>query len=249
MRFWKFATLLAASGLLAGLIVSYLVTPRFVSRAVMTMRQPNPNGSLANYLSELKNEILSRISLSSIMQEPRLDLYAADRARMPLEDVIDRMRSTDISIASTGNAGPNYLAFEISFGYRDRLKAQQTVQALITHFVEANLRQQVVPAFVKRGRSYEHIDRLEARIRALELRLGMPLSPPELPGERELVDDAVTISVLDPPSLPIYPEYPQRQVFMAIGAVCGLCVAGLIGMKENTMNAGTAGYRGLYRRA
>jgi uncharacterized protein involved in exopolysaccharide biosynthesis len=94
----------------------------------------------------MQQEILSRTSLSTIITDPRLDLYKNERAKEPIEDVIEGMKH-DIkinilelpgSMTSQGAAS----AFNIQFSYPDSHKAQAVVQTLITKFMEANLNTQ-----------------------------------------------------------------------------------------------------------
>ena len=230
--FPKLALLLSIAGLVAGLLTSFLFTPIYVSRAAMRYEEafidpthPRGNRNLADYLLRNEQEVLSRTSLSSIIQDPRLDLYPEERRNTPLEDVIEGMRK-DVKIRLNPPAtGTNYLSFEVSFAYRDRLKAQQTVQALITHLVDANLTSQRLPANVKRQRSYDQVDRMEARIAALEKKLGMPPAPPEPLDQFLPVDAGLNLSVLDPPTLPIQAEAPDRLRFMETGFAAGLAMA------------------------
>jgi len=51
------------------------------------------------------------------------------------------MRGQDIRIAVTSpaNGDQRYLNFEIGYSYRDRLKAQQTVRALVSRFADSNM--------------------------------------------------------------------------------------------------------------
>jgi hypothetical protein len=234
LPFLKLAPILIAGGLLSGFLLSFVVTPRYVSHAQMTMgaslADAVGNRSLPEHLFQLQNEILRRTSLSSIIQDPRLELYLAERSKTPLEDVIDNMRKRDIRITRTTSAAPGskYLSFDISFAYPDRLKAQATVQALITRFEEANVIDQRVPAYVKRQRSYDQIDRMEARVRVLEKKLNMPLSLPELANELEPVEGAINMEVLDPPSLPVNPEFPDPLRFTEAGSFVGFIAAILL---------------------
>jgi uncharacterized protein involved in exopolysaccharide biosynthesis len=130
------------------------ITPQQISASIVAT---TINQQLTERIMSMENEILSRTSLSNIIQDPRLDLYRSDRESKPLEDVIETMRNRDIhisvqSLASSGSAN-RASAFSISFSYPDRAKAQQTVQALITKFTDANqnsqrLQQDVVKSYV-----------------------------------------------------------------------------------------------------
>jgi uncharacterized protein involved in exopolysaccharide biosynthesis len=234
--FPKLAVGLSIAGLLAGLSVSFLVTPRYVSRAEMqyigAYTDPGKtavNRDLTEYFVQNQQQILSRTALSRIIQDPRLDLYPEERARIPLEDVIEKMRrDIRIVLQEPKVTGRHYLGFEIDFAYRDRIKAQQTVQAFMTLLEDANLYTQRAAAVAKRHRTYDQVDRMEARIAALEKKLGMPPAATEQVNELAAEERGVNLDVLDPPSLPMQMEYPDRARFMATGFGAGLIGAVLI---------------------
>lgn len=154
-------------GLVISVVVAFVLPNTYVSSAVMRITpsqissnivQTTVNERLTERIMSMQQDILSRTSLSNIIQDPRLDLYKSDRADKPLEDVIETMRTRDISIRIIELPG-NILerksasAFNISFSYPDSHKAQQVVQTMITKFTEVNLtsqreQQNVVTSFV-----------------------------------------------------------------------------------------------------
>jgi len=221
--FPKLALLLSVAGLLAGWGASFLVTPSYISQATLVMEQKpgSPPTEFRPDIAAMQQEIMSRTSLSAVINDPRLDLYGSERSSQPLEDVIETMRTRDLhfTLAGTGSA------FTISFAYRDPVKAHDTVQTVITKFQEANKERQRVPVYVKHQRSYDQIDRMEARIAALEKRLGLPASPPEPLDQFEPVSDLVNLDVLDPPRLPIDPVKPNRAIFAFFGFGSGFIAA------------------------
>lgn len=140
--------------LLAGIVVSIVVafampdvyvsqaelqiTPAQVSDAIV---KTTINQRLNERIMQMETSILSRTSLSQIIQDPRLDLYKSDRAKEPLEDVIEKMKTQDIKIAiesDVGDTSRHASAFTIRFFYPDRVKARDTVQALVTKFTDQN---------------------------------------------------------------------------------------------------------------
>ncbi len=128
------------------------ITPKQVSDSIV---KTTLNQELTDRIGQMQQQILSRTSLSAIITDPRLDLYKEERASKPLEDVIEAMRLNDIRITMDSVPGDRHVsAFTISFQYRDRTKAHDTVQTLITKFQEANLTtqrntQNMVGNFVK----------------------------------------------------------------------------------------------------
>ncbi len=235
--FPKLAVLLGAAGLLIGGGISFLVTPRYVSTAELTFEynplSATPTASRPNlreWFLMSRVEILSRTSLSRVITDPRLDLYQRDRARWPLEDVIQNM-TRDIQITeSPGNDDSRYLHLRVAFTYRDPHKAQWVVQTLITKFQESNLaRQRDTYNLVHQLRSDE-IGQLETRIAVLEKRLGIPASSP-VPARESPVEPfspGIFVGVLDPPSLPEAAVYPDRVRFAATGFAAGVAAALII---------------------
>ncbi len=231
--FPKLAVLLGVAGLLIGGGISFLVTPRYVSSADLTFEY-NPlsatpaasRPSLPEWFLMSRNEVLSRTSLSSIIQDPRLDLYQSERARWPLEDVIRDMKQDIQTAESPGNDESRYLHLRVAFTYSNPHKAQQVVQTLITKFQESNLtRQRDTFNLVQHLRSDE-VEQLETRIAVLERRLGIPASSSlpaaEIPREGF---PGIFVKVLDPPSFPEAAVYPDRVRFAAIGFAAGVAAA------------------------
>lgn len=228
--FPKLAVILSLLGLAAGFGVSRLVTPRYVSQAELEMSYgplapAESRVNLRERLISMQQEILSRTSLSAILQDPRLDLYKDDRARLPLEDVIQNMRDRDIKIRFE-TPGNDDIPFTISFAYSDPVRTHDTVQVLVNRFTDSNLVMQTTAAQLRSYHYADQIDRMEARIAALEKRLGIQPSPPSRPSDRApLAFDGINIDVLDVPSLPSKPVYPDPYRFMATGFGAGFASA------------------------
>jgi hypothetical protein len=91
----------------------------------------------------MERNVFSRESLTSILQEH--NLYPRERARMPVDDVIDNMkrniRVDPIPFASPGN--PDTLTFVVQFDYSDRYVAQQVNAELASRFREGALNSQL----------------------------------------------------------------------------------------------------------
>src|SRR5579864_2387670 len=129
------------AGLVTAVVVAFLWPDTYVSTAVMRITPQqvperlvpsNISTQIAERLTAMQQEILSRTSLQELIQRPSLNLYPQERARKPLEDVVEHMRKSVkiILMESASNPGPQRLAsaFQISFSYPDRYKAQVVVQ-------------------------------------------------------------------------------------------------------------------------
>jgi hypothetical protein len=227
--FPKLAVILSLAGLVIGLAASFLVTPTYVSSAKMELMYgpaapAEGRVNLQERLVRMEQEILSRTSLSALIQDPRLDLYKSERARIPLEDVIEQMRGRDITIRIQ-SAASDYVPFTISFAYSDPDKARQTAYALMTKFMDSNQVMQATALQIQRSLSRTQIERLEARIAVLEKRLGIAPAPAEPREAFVAAFSGINIDVLDPPSLPTLPATPNREIFAAIGFGAGFAAA------------------------
>jgi uncharacterized protein involved in exopolysaccharide biosynthesis len=146
------------AGLVIAVVVAFLWPDTFVSTAVMriTPQQVSerlvPNNistQMAERLISMQQQIESRTQLQELIQRPSLNLYPKERQRKPMEDIYDEMRKA-IKITLLEGAGPQpqqkfASAFEISFSYADRYKAQAVVRELVSKFSEETsnqLRQQ-----------------------------------------------------------------------------------------------------------
>ncbi|HXH06105.1 MAG TPA: GNVR domain-containing protein [Vicinamibacterales bacterium] len=83
-------------------------------------------------LGTLQEQILSRSRLERIITD--LDLYTEERRRLPMEDVVQRMRG-DISVRVEGRE-----SFRVTYVNRDPILAQKVAERLASLFIEENLR-------------------------------------------------------------------------------------------------------------
>jgi polysaccharide chain length determinant protein (PEP-CTERM system associated) len=149
-RSWIIGPMFA--GLVCAVVVAFLWPDTYISTAVMRITpQQVPerlvpsavNSAMAERVNAMMQEILSRSSISELIQRPSLDLYKRDRARKPMEDVVEDMRKTikiNMLDTPTGGGGRRVTsAFTIQFSYPDRYKAQAVVRELVTKFTEQNV--------------------------------------------------------------------------------------------------------------
>lgn len=173
--------------MLAGIVVSVVVafampnvyvsqaelqiTPAQVSDAIV---KSTINQRLNERILQMQTSIESRTSLSQIIQDPRLDLYKSDRAKEPLEDVIEKMRTQDIKISiesDVGDTSRHASAFTIKFYYPDRVKARDTVQALVTKFTDQNQDTQATAENMVRNLVHDELTEAKAKLDALNEQL------------------------------------------------------------------------------
>jgi uncharacterized protein involved in exopolysaccharide biosynthesis len=228
--FPKLAVILSITGLAAGFALSFLMTPVYISRAEMQLntfaRSSDPGPDLTQRLLQMQQQALNRASLSTIIQDPGLDIYDSERAHMPMENVIERMRR-NIRIQMMPSAKEN-VRFFILFSYQDPEKARATVQALVARFIDAN--QKTANTDQQRERSYLEVARLEARVAGLEKRLGIASPSPLQPDELEPSSTGEILALLDPPTLPARPIKPNRAFSGGLGFCTGFVAALVIAL-------------------
>jgi len=223
--FPNLALLLSIPGLLAGLGISFLVTPIYESNAVVAFDEKQGTAVVPEVVAA-ENDVMSRGSLSGIIADPRLNLYAQERRKFPTEDVIERMRRHDIHIERQPGSDSHYVSLAISFSYSDAYKAQMTTQALVSHLMDAYMTQQRHAAILIRQSPDDEIERLRGRVAFLEKELDLPSTL--VSRESPAVQQGVAPEVLEPPSLPEAQIYPNRTQFAGTGFGSGFLAAILI---------------------
>ncbi len=138
----------AFAGLVISIVVAFLIPNTYVSTAELEITPAQVSDALVpaavtqqltDRIISMENQILSRTSLSQIIQDPKLDLYRRERAKAPLDDVIDEMqKNVHVELRGLDASGRHASAFRISFSYPDRMKAHDTVAMLVTKFTNAN---------------------------------------------------------------------------------------------------------------
>lgn len=140
----------------AGAIGAFLWPDTFVSEAVLRVSPPAASEalypsaasriSLTDRLASMQQTILSRNHLTGMIQS--YGLYRAERAHLPMEDVIERMRR-NIAVsglaAQPGSSGPaRALVFRVGFSYTNRFDAHKVTQNLVSRFIDESTREQRV---------------------------------------------------------------------------------------------------------
>ncbi|MFN9459280.1 MAG: GumC family protein [Acidobacteriota bacterium] len=140
------------AGLVIATVVACLWPDTYVSAAVIRVTPPQvPERFVQSALNQMLNEritgisqqVLSRSALVNIIQT--FDLYERDRRRLPMEDIVDRMRTKDISIGTVSLSAQSARggAFPVSFKYEDRYKAQKVTQEVVSRLINENTRVQL----------------------------------------------------------------------------------------------------------
>jgi succinoglycan biosynthesis transport protein ExoP len=173
------------AGLVIAVVVAFLWTDTFVSQAVMRITPPavpenlvpsNFNMQMAERVNQIRQDILSRQSLAAMIQRPDLDLYKKERARKPIDDVVEEMRkniSTPMLDQQVRAAGRPASAFQIMFKYPERHKAKAVVDQLVSKFTERSVKvsanqSNITTEFLtsESKNAKDELDRVEAKLAA-----------------------------------------------------------------------------------
>ncbi|MDX1979940.1 MAG: hypothetical protein SFV51_06710 [Bryobacteraceae bacterium] len=148
---WIFGPLFA--GLVISVVVAHLWPDTYISTAVVRVVPPqvpeafvpqNINMEMSQRINSMAQQILSRSTLTNIINT--YGLYPRERARLPMEDVVEEMRRKDVRISNvvnfaTATEGRKTVpAFQISFAYLNRGLAQKVCQDLVGRFITENTR-------------------------------------------------------------------------------------------------------------
>jgi len=142
-RYLRDALLAGFAGIVVAALASFAIPERYVSTAVLRVAVPEGQDASAR-AQEMIAQVMTRDSLAEILQTPGLDLYRVERARRPMDEVLQRMRHDLQASALIGPLGKESgasrtTAFQITFQYADREKAQGCVRAVINKLVESRL--------------------------------------------------------------------------------------------------------------
>ncbi|HEY2015657.1 MAG TPA: Wzz/FepE/Etk N-terminal domain-containing protein [Bryobacteraceae bacterium] len=137
------------AGLVIAVVAAFLAPDSYVSTAILTIKPQQVSerlipsvmdaSQMAERLAQMQTDILSRTTLSEIIQKPSLNLYPKERLKKPLVDVIENMKQKDLKIAPYNSPSPDRRlasAFAIQFKYHDRHVAAAVVQEVVNRFVE-----------------------------------------------------------------------------------------------------------------
>ncbi|MBI1897548.1 MAG: hypothetical protein HYZ57_06855 [Acidobacteria bacterium] len=131
-------------------VLAFLWPDTYVSSAVIRVVPPqvpenyvpsNLNMEMSQRINSMAQTILSRGVLTNIVNT--FNLYARERQRKPMEDVVEDMRrdikiGNVVSLTTQGQRGVS--AFSISFSYDNRIMAQKVTADLVSRFMSENTR-------------------------------------------------------------------------------------------------------------
>ena len=141
------------AGIVIATVVAFLWPDTYVSHAVVRVTaaqvperyvQSGLNQMLNERISTIEQQVVSRTTLINIIQT--LDLYDRDKRRLPMEDIVDRMKNKDLSfgqVTTIQGQATRAGAFPVSFRYEDRYKAQKVTKEIVSRLISENTRVQL----------------------------------------------------------------------------------------------------------
>src|SRR5579872_802637 len=148
-RRWPIIVVLSLVGCGAGFATARFLPKRYTSRTLVLVQQPTVPGDYVKpvvsegtteRLSTMQQEILSRSRLEPVIQQ--FGLYREDLSRVPMEDLVGRLRNavTVTPLAPMAETNARGLpGFTISVDFNDPRMAQQICSTITSMFMEENL--------------------------------------------------------------------------------------------------------------
>lgn len=173
----------AFAALVISVVVAFFWPDTYISEAVIRVVPPqvperyvpsNVNMEMAQRVTAMTQSVMSRARLIDMVQSH--GLYPRDRNRLPMEDIIEKMRR-GISI---GNVRPLReqvagrglsSAFKIEFAYENRYLAQKVVQDLVSRFIDESITTRASQSVMTTDFLREQLDEAKGELDAIENRL------------------------------------------------------------------------------
>ena len=146
---------------------SILVIPQRVPEEFV---QSTVTADLSQRINTISQEILSRTRLERIITE--FDLYSRERARMIMEDVVERMRqdiSLQVSVPRRGRDGAS--SFSIGFESSEPRTAMRVTERLASLFVQENIQDRALLADQTNQFLQGQLDEARRRLKDHEVQL------------------------------------------------------------------------------
>ena len=130
----------AFTAVVLAVVGAFLWPDSFESTARVGYQSTADENDFEKNLNDRMQFALSRENLKTVIE--RNQLYPNDVKRLPVEDVVENMKSKiHFGLISRRDSNPTRVAtFPVSFDYPDRFKAQKAVAALTASMVLSNLR-------------------------------------------------------------------------------------------------------------
>jgi len=187
-RHWMWIVGPMFAGLVISVVVAFLWPDTYLSYAIMRITPSqvsdrivptNFNLRMQDRMNTMLQDVTSRSKLIDMIK--KFNLYPAEQAKRPLEDIVEEMR-TKINIIPLDNSRDPAnktigSAFRISYNYFNRFDAQKVVSEMVNSFMSQNVidrraKSRITTEFlgeeVKTAKS--DLDRIEGELTSFKLR-------------------------------------------------------------------------------
>ena len=202
--------------LVVSVVGVYMWPDSYTSRAIVRivpqqvpeqMVQAAVNQDMSGRISSMAQTILSRSVLTNIINT--IGLYPKERARMPMEDLVEDMKTNEIKIDPVQSmAGGNgerrgIPAFSVSFKYENRYQAQRVVQDLVGRFIDESIRNRSNQTFAttqflkdQMDQAHKELDDIEQKLQAFQVKNSGSLPDQQDANYRQLQTLQVQLGIL-----------------------------------------------------
>lgn len=133
--FGKIVVGCVAAGVAIAAGVGLSMPDRYVSTSVLRVGAKADSGVAAELVNQACRRVLSRESLSELIE--KRNLYAEERLHLPLEDVVERMRSRDIRVSPSQASSGKPSIFIVIFSSAKPEQLQEITRELTARLIEA----------------------------------------------------------------------------------------------------------------
>jgi polysaccharide chain length determinant protein (PEP-CTERM system associated) len=149
-KHWWILPLCATSFATLSVLIAMQLPKQYTSQTLVLVARPavpeeyvKPvvTEDLGQRLASMKEQILSRTRLELVIN--KFSLYAAERSKLHLEDLVDRLRTAIVITpldAMPGTMGPNLPGFSVKVTFGNPQLAQQICTDITSMFMEQNAR-------------------------------------------------------------------------------------------------------------
>ena len=168
--------------LVVSVVIAFLWPDTYISTAAIRVTPPqiseklvmsSINVDMSQRISSMAQNILSRATLTNIIQT--YGLYPKDIKRLPIEDLIEDMKSKHIRIGQVSSMTPNssgekknYGAFSLSFSYENRYIAQKVCSDLVGRFLSENSRESLSQGLAATDFLKEELESARKKLESIE---------------------------------------------------------------------------------
>ncbi|UZK67734.1 Wzz/FepE/Etk N-terminal domain-containing protein [Sphingomonas sp. M1-B02] len=176
-KWWMIFSILL--GIAAAAAAIYLLPTIYRSSAVILVQSPKLPGDLVGAsqpdnvdrrVARIREQITSRPDLLALIDTH--GLYPGERARQPLSEIVEKMRSaivlTPAASATGEGSSDKTISFELSFDYPQPAQAQAVAQDLVTQILELDASQNSTQAASTVQFLSDQSNELQRQISALE---------------------------------------------------------------------------------